>query len=54
MVDQSEPKLEPENSHMSGGEGEGEAEEEFDQDDWDNYGEEEENEFGELVAEATK
>ena len=36
---------------MSGGEGE--AEEEFDQDDWDNYGEEE-NEYGELVAEATK
>ena len=32
---------------MSGGE------EDFDQDDWDNYGEEE-NEYGDVVAEATK
>ena len=47
MQDLSQPKEEAANENMSGGE------EDFDQDDWDNYGEEE-NEYGDVVAEATK
>ena len=46
VADLSEPEIE--NSHMAGGE------DEWDQDEWDAYGDEDENEFGSMLAEATK